>query len=118
MIILSILVNHFKNLYLSILTQQKINQRPEELLYKRLLIIYLAIIGTLIFFFNDLHIIDFPLASVLALVLSLGFIIILLKIKPYKQSLRIHQISIIIHHLFYAVFLVVINLINFLNVIS
>lgn len=118
MIILSILVNHFKNLYLSTLTQRKINHRPEELLYKRLLIVYLSIMGTLIFFFNNLRIINFPLASVLVLVVSLGFIIILLKIKPYKQSLRIHQISIIIHHLLYAVFLVVINLINILNATS
>jgi hypothetical protein len=75
-------------------------------------------VGIIIFFFNDLQIANLIPISLFVLILNLGFILILLKIKPYKQSLRIHQVSLIINHLLYAVFMVIINLINFLDTIK
>jgi hypothetical protein len=56
--------------------------------------------------------------SVIALTIHLAFILILLKVHPYRQSLRVHQIGVIINHLLYAGFLVIINIINFVDKIN
>ncbi len=113
-VIFSVMLNHFKNAFLSRKTVKKIQERPEELLYKKLLFIYLFAIGTLIFFWNNIKIASVPI-SVFALVLHLIYAICLLFIQPYKKSLRIHAFALYMNQLLYFCFLVVINLINLVD---
>ncbi len=116
-VIFSILLNHFKNAFLSRKTVKKFEERPEELLYKKFLFIYLLVIGALIFFWNNVKIVYVPI-SALVLAFHSIYAISLLFIKPYKQSLRIHSFTLYINQLLYFCFLVVINLINFLDTLE
>lgn len=112
--VLSIVLSHFKNAFLSKITIKKIKQRPEELLYKRLLFIYLFVVGGLIFFFNDVKLGPIP-TSVVVLFLHSIYTVIIVFIKPYKQSLRIHAFVLYMNQILYGVFLIVINLINLVD---
>ena len=80
-------------------------------MYKKLLFVYLCVIGGLIFLCNDLIIAYVPMS---AIVLSLHSIysVALVVIKPYKQSLRIHSFALYINLTLVLVDLVVINMIN------
>jgi hypothetical protein len=53
--------------------------------------------------------------SVFVLIYQLIFLLIInFKINPYKNSLKIHRIALLIQHMIYLLFLVLINLINFI----
>ena len=73
--------------------------------------------GVLIFFFNDKKIYKIPI-SVICLIIHVIYMIILAKIKPYQQSLRIHSIALGLNQIVYFVFLVLLNLINFIDQIN
>jgi hypothetical protein len=113
-IIVFICMNNFRSIFLSSETMKKIFHKPEEQTYKRLLIFYLFVAGSLIFFCNNVVIANLPL-SVLVLLLQIIYIIALLIIHPYKQSLRVHSITLLINQCVYLVFLIFINLINFVK---
>jgi hypothetical protein len=36
------------------------------------------------------------------------------KLKPYQNSLKVHQIGLLLQHLIYLLFLILINLINYI----
>lgn len=96
---------------------KKSKRDPEELLYKRLLFIYLFVIGALIFFFNDVKIGFLPISAIV-LALHIIYAVSLLFIQPYKQSLRIHAFVLYMNQALYGAFLIVINLINFLSPVN
>lgn len=112
--VLSIVLNHFKNAFLSRKILKKIQERPEELFYKQLLYIYLFVMGGLIFFFNDIKLSVIPI-SVIVLFFHTIYALSLLFIQPYKQSLRIHAFTLYMNQVLYGVFLIVVNLINMLD---
>lgn len=116
-IILSIGFNHFRNMFVSTKTLQKIKERPEELLYKKLLFVYLTVIGLLIFFYNGVKFSTIPM-SVICLTVHTFYVILLIRIQPYKQALRIHSVALYFNQFLYLMFLVVINLINLIDVID
>ena len=103
--------NNFFNYWLSLESHNKQLERPEEIKYKRALLIYLLVQGNLIFFFNNLKFSGVP-CSVLVLVAHLIFMVSLIIINPYRQSLRVHQICVLFNQVVYLVFIIVINLIN------
>lgn len=74
--------------------------------------------GYLIFFFNNLKVLSYLKTSLIALIVELIFIVLIVKINPYRQSLRIHTVTLWINHLVYVVFLVVLNVINFVERIN
>ena len=116
-VIVSIMFNHFRNMFLSVRTVRKIKERPEELLYKKLLFVYLIVMGLLVFLYNDVKIHTIPM-SVVCLTVHTFYITLLIIIKPYKQALRIHSVTLYFNQFLYFVFLVVINLINLIDVID
>jgi hypothetical protein len=109
-----ICMNNFKNVFLSSETMKKVLYKPEELIYKRLLLVYLLVIGTMVLFFNNVSIFAIPL-SVIILILQIAYTIALIIIHPYKQSLRVHTVTLLINQIVYLVFLFFINLINFVK---
>lgn len=116
-IISSVGFNHFRNMFLSIKTMEKIQERPEELLYKKMLFIYLTIMGVLIYFYNDIKISMVPM-SVICIAVHTFYFVFLIIIRPYKQALRIHSVALYFNQFLYFVFLVVINLINLVDFID
>jgi amino acid transporter len=113
-IIVFICMNNFRNIFLGSETMKKILHKPEEQTYKKILVVYLSVTGSLICFCNNVVIANVPL-SVLVLLLEIIYIIALLMIHPYKQSLRVHSITLLINQCVYLVFLIFINLINFVK---
>lgn len=85
--------------------------RPEERIYKRLLFIYLLIVGTLVLLGNGIVLYKVPM-SLLVLSLQVFYTITLIAIHPYKQSLKVHTITLLINQALLIAFLVVINFIN------
>jgi hypothetical protein len=98
-------------MFLSQGAQKKALLRPEERTYKRLLFIYLLIVGTLVFLGNWIVIFKVPM-SVLVLGLQVLYTISLIAIHPYKQSLKVHTITLLLNQALLIVFLVIINFIN------
>lgn len=96
---------------------KKIHLKPEEQLYKLGLFIYLMVIGVLITFFNTVNMNDVPF-SLLILFLQGFYTVFLIYVNPYKQTLKIHSVTLLINQIVYIVFLIVINLINFLKNLS
>ncbi len=113
-VIVFICMNNFKNMFLSSETMKKIFHKQEEQTYKKLLVVYLSVMGFIICFCNKVVIANVPF-SVLILLLQIIYIIALLMIHPYKQSLRVHSITLLINQCVYLVFLIFINLINFVK---
>ena len=109
--------NNFFNSWLSLVSHNKQLERPEEIKYKKALFIYLLVQGNLIFFFNNLTFWGVP-CSVLVLAVHLIFMISLILINPYRQSLRVHQICVLFSQTVYLVFISVINLINLVDDLS
>ena len=107
-------MNNFGNIFLGSETMKKILQKPEEQIYKKLIVAYLLVMGFLVFFFNSVIIYSLPI-SVIALLLQIIYIIALIMIHPYKQSLRVHSITLLINQCVFLVFLIFINLINFVK---
>lgn len=107
-------LSHFKNVFLSSKTNKKINNMPLQLLYKRLLFIYLFCMGLMIFLFNDKKVFGMPI-SMLCLVIHVIYIIALIKIKPYNNSLKIHSVALYLNQIIYLVFLALLNFINLIG---
>ena len=80
--------------------------------YKNLLFIYLFIVGFLIFFCNC-KMIGPVYFSATVLALHTIFMLALIRIQPYKQSLKVHTVTLIFNNLMVLVFLAVINLLNY-----
>lgn len=114
LIVFSVQLNQFKNLFLSKKSVRKIDERPEELLYKKLLFLYMCVIGSIVMFWNDVTFFKVPI-STLVMGLHSIYSVSLLFIQPYKQSLRIHAVALYLNQLVYFVFLAVINLINLVD---
>ena len=68
-----------------------------------------------IFGFHNRFFLGYIYTSAIALFIHVVFIIILLFIHPYRQSLRVHSFTLIFNQLIYLGFLIVINLINYLE---
>ena len=113
-VISMVCLNNFNNLFLSQEAHKKVILRPEERSYKRLLFVYLLVVGTLVLFFNDIVVYGIP-TSALVLVLQVFYTLALIVIHPYKQSLRVHTITLLINQCLYIVFLVVVNFINLIK---
>jgi hypothetical protein len=90
-------------------------ERPMELNYKRAFFIYLNVMAFLIMFTNDLKIMKIVPMSVFALLIHGVYIGVLVYINPYKMSLRIHTVGLFTCQAVYGLFLVFINLVNFLD---
>jgi hypothetical protein len=67
--------------------------------------------GSLIFFFNDFALNQIPM-SLICLAIHIIYMLVLIKINPYKLSLKIHTFSLFANQSLYLVFLLFINLIN------
>ena len=87
------------------------------MLYKKVLFLYLISMGSTIMFFNDITVFGLPF-SLITLLIQVAYMIIVLVINPYRQSLRVHSISIIFYQVVYLIFLCVINMINFVSNLS
>jgi hypothetical protein len=68
----------------------------------------------LICFFNSKLIFNVPISVIVLLLHTFYMLYINLKIKPYQNSLKIHQRTIVLQHFIYWIFLVLINFINFI----
>lgn len=113
-IIFAVCYNNFINMWLSHSSHNYLMERPEEMNYKRLLLVYLLLIGCLIFFFNAFEM-SFVYCSVLEMILHIFYMVMLFMIDPYKQSLPIHTRTLFINNGVILVFLGVINLINYVQ---
>ncbi len=107
-------MNNFKNIFLSQKTLNKILLKPEEKTYKSFLVIYLFVFGFLIILFNDVVILKLPM-SIFIFVLQILYTIALVIVHPYRQSLRVHTVTILINQAVYIIFLAFINLINLVD---
>ena len=108
------LTNMF-NFLLADRTMMKLFQRPAEQLYKKVLLVYLVLMGFLIM---NLHtLLDFPYfyCSTLALVVHLIYMIILFRIKPYQLSLNVHSYGLNINQLVVLIVLAFVNLLNYIE---
>ncbi len=116
-IIVFICMNNFKNTFLSQETLNKILLKPEEKTYKSCLVLYLCVFGFLILFFNEVVVYKIPM-SMFVFVLQILYTIALVVVHPYRQSLRVHTVTLLINQVVYAVFLAFINLINMVDEID
>ena len=107
-------LNNFVNVFLSEETIRKITLKTEEKHYKRLFFVYLCVMGLLIMFFNETSMVKLPM-SVFVLAVQIAYTLALVVIHPYKQSLRIHSVTLLINQCVFIVFLIFINLINLLK---
>jgi hypothetical protein len=111
-VVIFVSLNNFMNVFLCEETLMKINLKAEEKLYKRLFFVYLCTIGILMMFLNEVVLLKLPM-SVFVLALQVFYTVTLIAIDPYKQSLRVHTVTLTINQCVFIVFLVFINLINF-----
>ncbi len=109
-----ICLNNFINIWLPKKIQMDLERKKEQIIYKRALFLYLLLFGFLIFFFNKIKFLSISISAVMLLAQIL-FIIIIISINPYRQSLRIHTVTLLINHGVYTIFLVVLNIINFVE---
>ncbi len=89
-------------------------EKPEEVHYRMALFLYLLVIGLIVCFFNckKMGPIYF---SVIALAVEIAFMLALIKIKPYRQSLKVHTVTLFFNNGVVLVFLIVINLLNYVK---
>ena len=113
-IILSIVLNNFSNIWLSYKTVRLQHERPEEVAYKRILFIYLLVVGSLVFFANHVYFYHVYCSSIV-LGLHLIFMVIIIVLNPYRYSLKVHTIGMVINNAIYLTFLIVVNFINYLD---
>ena len=73
--------------------------------------------GCLIIFFNNVTVFKTPI-SLFVLAVQTAYTIALIAIHPYRQSLRVHTVTLLINQTVYIVFLVAINLINLVDSID
>ena len=109
-----ICLNNFMNIWLPKKIQMELERKKEQIIYKRALFLYLLLFGFLIFFFNKIRLLSISISAVMLLAQIL-FIIIIVWINPYRQSLRVHTLTLFVNHGVYTIFLVVLNLINFVK---
>jgi hypothetical protein len=109
-----VIFNNFKNTWLSQESHKKLMEKPEEILYKNVLFLYLFLIGLIVCFFNCKQV-GPVYFSVIVMILHILFMLALIKIKPYKQSLKVHTVTIFINNGVVLVFLIVINLLNYVQ---
>jgi signal transduction histidine kinase len=113
-IIFLVALNSFRNMWLSLPSYNRLLERPEELTYKRLLFVYLCLMGCLIFFCNTVKL-GVVYCSAVAMLLHIVFMVSLVRIHPYRQSLRVHTVSLLFNNAVLLVFLFVVNLINYVD---
>ncbi len=112
--IFCVILNNFKNTWLSLTSHNKLLERPEELHYKQALFVYLLVIGLIVCFFNSKKV-GPVYFSAIALAAHILFMLALVKIKPYKQSLKVHTVTLFINNGVVLAFLIVINLLNYVE---
>lgn len=112
--IFCVLLNNFKNTWLSRSSEKQLLERVEEMRYKNLLFMYLFVAGIIIFFFSSKRV--GPIfCSAIVCGLHFVYLLALIKIRPYKQSLTVHTVTIFINNGIVMVFLIVINLLNYVD---
>jgi hypothetical protein len=114
LIIMSIGMTLFCNIYLSDLTIKRFLERPSEYMYKRVTFIYIFVMGSLILFWHSLH---FPYfyCSAAVLLVHLVYMAILIKIRPYQMSLHVHSVGLFINQIILLIVLVFVNLLNYVG---
>jgi hypothetical protein len=113
-VIIFVGLNNLKNLFLGLYSFNKVSGRPEEMRYKSVLFGYLFMTGLIIFFLNSLNMFGLY-CSVILVLIQFVYMLVLLKINPYKQSLTIHKVSLIYGNVLFFLYLIVINLINYVK---
>lgn len=83
-----------------------------EVSYKRVYFLYLFLNVFCIILLNNKLIFGYPV-SCLLLVASLAYLVYLIIYRPYKHSLLIHGVTVIINQLMYILILAMITLLNF-----
>jgi hypothetical protein len=68
----------------------------------------------LLMVFNDIEVNNIPI-SAFCFVIQVIYMIVLLKIQPYKVAFRIHTVSLYLNQIMYFIFLAVINYLNFIG---
>lgn len=112
-------LNYFRNLLISNRNWNEIIRRKEEVNYKAFTMGYLFVVGVIIGCQKLLINIQSVNMALLVFVIHFVYLLIVhLAIKPYRRSLKIHRYTLLINHIIYLVFLVYINLINFLDQLS
>jgi hypothetical protein len=109
-----IIMSNFGNIWQCSESMSNAYERPEEIYYKRWLFVYLGIVGFLVLFANGLYYMK-VYTSVIVLLLQVVHMIVVFSINPYKMSLKVHTIGMLINNSIYLAFLVIINLINYLD---
>ena len=107
-------LNNFKNTWLSRSSEKQLLERVEELRYKNLLFIYLFVTGIIIFFFSSKRF-GPVFSSAIVCGLHFMYLLALIKINPYEQSLKVHTVTLFINNGIVMVFLIVINLLNYVD---
>jgi hypothetical protein len=97
------------------MTVVKLRERSMELNYKKALFIYLMLMGFVICFLNEIDIMKMVPMSLIALCIHFVYIGVLIWINPYKMSLRIHTVGLFTCQGIYGIFLIFINMINFMS---
>jgi hypothetical protein len=111
-IIISVGLNNFKNFYFKHGDFQKLNKKPEEFLYKKILFLYLFLMGIIILFFNDVKLYGIPMSCFVGFIHLIYTLLINFIVRPYQNSLKIHKSILFAEHVVYLIFLVMINMIN------
>lgn len=107
-------INHFLNTLLSPLTVSKSSGRKCQLKYKQANFVYLVVIGFVIFFSNQLSF-SHVHCSLVVLIIHSFYIFVLYQINPYQKSLMIHTYGLYLNQLIYLLFLLYVNLVNFIG---
>lgn len=110
--IYGIVMSNFSNMWLSNISMKDINDRLEELKYKKEFFAYLMVVGFYIFFMNDMES-DGIYCSAAVLIIHIAHMVLIYIIDPYKQSLKVHTVGLMFNNFVYLVYLVIINVINY-----
>lgn len=107
-------LNNFKNVILSDGSWGKLAAEKHVLTYKRIKFLYLLAMSLIMVPFNQVIFFKSIPISVLALVVHTIYLALVIKVKPYKTSLNVHKYGLFFCEFTLLIFLLVVNLVNFL----
>lgn len=114
MLVFSVGLNNFWNTILSAGSWGRLAVNQHVITYKQVKFVYLVLMGVIIFPLNSIVFFKFIPISVVALLVHIVYMIILIQVKPYKTSLKVHKYGLFICEYTILIFLIIINLVNFL----
>jgi hypothetical protein len=76
--------------------------------------VYLSVVGFLVLFMEEFYYIK-VYTSIIVLVIQAIHMIVIFCINPYKMSLKVHTIGMLLNNFIYLVFLIIINFINYMQ---